>query len=329
MEKQYIYIGNASKSGINKYLFSNGKLDFISSTNDFERCTYLVQNESNVYAVQEIGNQNEPGNVIAYKKSSKGLIYIDKKSSLGSGPCHIEISGKNRMLFISNYMNGYFTAYKINDNGTIGKNIYNNVIDINKSHLHCAKVFNGEQNLITVDLGIDILELYDIRSTGVQKLSEIKLEPNTEPRHITVSKNNTIFLLTEKSCELYVLNCNQNKLNILHKTSILPKNHIKMQNDTGAAIKLSADGRYIYTTLRGHNSISVFKYENKKLELVQNILSYGNTPRDLEIDKTQKYIFVANQDSDEILIYSRDINTGKLNFLNKQKSLMPTCVLSE
>ena len=329
MEKQYIYIGNASKSGINIYLFSNGKLDFISSTNDFERCTYLVQNESNVYAVQEIGNQNEPGNVIAYKKSSKGLIYIDKKSSLGSGPCHIEISGKNRMLFISNYMNGYFTAYKINDNGTIGKNIYNNVIDINKSHLHCAKVFNGEQNLITVDLGIDILELYDIRSTGVQKLSEIKLEPNTEPRHITVSKNNTIFLLTEKSCELYVLNCNQNKLNILHKTSILPKNHIKMQNDTGAAIKLSADGRYIYTTLRGHNSISVFKYENKKLELVQNILSYGNTPRDLEIDKTQKYIFVANQDSDEISIYSRDINTGKLNFLNKQKSLMPTCVLSE
>ena len=329
MEKQYIYIGNASKSGINKYLFSNGKLDFISSTNDFERCTYLVQNESNVYAVQEIGNQNEPGNVIAYKKSSKGLIYIDKKSSLGSGSCHIEISGKNRMLFISNYMNWYITDYKINDNGTIGKNIYNNVIDINKSHLHCAKVFNGEQNLITVDLGIDILELYDIRSTGVQKLSEIKLEPNTEPRHITVSKNNTIFLLTEKSCELYVLNCNQNKLNILHKTSILPKNHIKMQNDTGAAIKLSADGRYIYTTLRGHNSISVFKYENKKLELVQNIFSYGNTPRDLEIDKTQKYIFVANQDSDEISIYSRDINTGKLNFLNKQKSLMPTCVLSE
>lgn len=329
MEKQYIYIGNASKSGVNKYLFSNGNLEFISSTNDFERCTYLVQNESNIYAVQEIGNLNETGNVIAYKKSSKGLIYIDKKSSLGSGPCHIEISGKNRMLFISNYMNGYFTAYKLNNNGTIGKIFYNNVIDINKSHLHCAKVFNNEKNLITVDLGMDILELYDIQSTGIQKLSEIKLEPNTEPRHIATDKNDTIFLLTEKSCELYVLNCKQDKLNILHKKSILPKNHIKMQNDTGAAIKISADGRYIYTTLRGHNSISVFKYENKKLELVQNILSYGNTPRDLEIDKTQKYILVANQDSDEISIYSRDIDTGKLKFLNKQNSLLPTCVLSE
>lgn len=98
-------------------------------------------------------------------------------------------------------------------------------------------------------------------------------------------------------------------------------------------VKLSSkklkDGKFIYTTLRGHNSISVFKYENNELELLQNILSYGNTPRDLEIDKTQRYLLVANQDSDEISIYSRDVNTGKLKFINKQNTLLPTCILSE
>lgn len=55
--------------------------------------------------------ETETGNILAYKKTSKGLTYINTKSSLGSGPCHIEISNKKKMLFISNYMNGYFTVY--------------------------------------------------------------------------------------------------------------------------------------------------------------------------------------------------------------------------
>jgi len=328
MEKQYTFIGNASKSGISTYLFKDGKLQFSSSTQDFERCTYLAQDKNYIYAVQEIGDENKCGYVISYKKTSKGLMYINKKSSAGSNPCHIEISPKNRMLFVSNYRDGYFSTYKINFDGSIGKLIHNEVIDSKKSHLHCAKVFNNEHNVITVDLGMDILTVYEIYSNKLLKISSNKLEDGTEPRHIAIYNNN-IFLVSEKSCELYLLNfCNQ-KINILQKASILPINHIKKPNDTGAAIKVSNDGKYIYTTLRGHNSISVFKYENNKIELLQNILSYGNTPRDLEIDKTQKYLLVANQDSDEISIYSRDVNTGKLKFINKQNTSLPTCILSE
>ncbi len=265
MEKQNMYLGNASKSGIFTYLFTNGKLKYISSTQDFERCTYLTQDENYIFAVQEIGDENNCGYVISYKKTSKGLMYINKKTSLGSNPCHIDISPKNRMLFISNYRDGYFSTYKINFDGSIGQLIHNEVIDSKKSHLHCAKVFNNEQNVITVDLGMNILTVYEINSNKLVKLSSKKLK----------------------------------------------------------------DGKFIYTTLRGHNSISVFKYENNELELLQNILSYGNTPRDLEIDKIQRYLLVANQDSDEISIYSRDVNTGKLKFINKQNTLLPTCILSE
>lgn len=324
MSKQYIYIGNASKIGVSTYLFSNEQLNLISSTNDFERCTYLAQNKNNLYAVQETEN----GNILAYKKTSKGLTYINTKSSLGSGPCHIEISNKKKMLFISNYMNGYFTVYKLKENGEIGEVIHNSVNNKKHSHLHCSKLFNNDANLITVDLGMNILDLYEIQKTSLKKTFSLQFPQNTEPRHIAVH-NEKIFLLTEKSCDLYSLTYIKGKIEILSKTTILPNNHLKKENDTGAGIKISSDGKYIYASLRGHNSISVFKYENKKLELVQNILSYGDTPRDLDIDKTQKYLFVANQDSNEISIFSRNIDTGKLKFLNKQKTLLPTCVLSE
>ncbi len=324
MNEQYVYIGNTSKDGINRYLFTGERLKLISTITNTERCTYLAQNKNNLYAVQE----TSCGNILAYKKTSEGLTYIGKKSSLGSGPCHIEISNKKKMLFISNYMDGYFTVYKLKEHGEVENIIYNSVNNKKYSHLHCAKVFNNDNNLITVDLGADILNLYEIQEDSLKNIFSLQFPRGIEPRHIAIYNEN-IFLLTEKSCMLYVLKHIEGKLEILYKTSILPNNHKKQENDTGAGIKVSSDGRYIYTSLRGHNSISVFKYENKKVELVQNILSYGDTPRDLEIDKTQKYLFVANQDSNEIAIFSRNINNGKLDFFNKQKSPLPTCVLSE
>lgn len=328
MEKEYIYVGNTSRSGINVYSFLSGNMNFISSTQDFERCTYLAQDGNYVFAVQEIGDTNNCGYVVSYKKNHNNLEYINKKSSAGSNPCHIEISHKNRMLFISNYMNGFFSVYKINSDGSIGDLIYNEVIDNKKSHLHCCKVFNDEKNIITVDLGMDTLTVYKIEKDNLKKINTKRLEKGTEPRHIAIA-NDRLFLITEISCKLYELELKNNKLEILQEISILPKEHVKTKNDTGAAIKISNDGKFIYTSIRGHNSISVFKYENSRLELVQNILSYGNTPRDLEIDKTENYLLVANQDSDEISIYSRNKKTGKLDFIKKQNTLLPTCILSE
>lgn len=328
MKKEYIYVGNTSKSGINIYSFLSGKMQFISSTQDFERCTYLAQDGNYVFAVQEIGDTNNCGYVVSYKKNQNNLEFLNKKDSAGSNPCHIEISHKNRMIFISNYMNGFFSAYKINSDGSIGDLIYNEVIDNKKSHLHCSKVFNNEKNVITVDLGMDTLNVYEIKKDTLQKICTKRFEDGTEPRHIAVA-NDRLFLITEISCKLYELDFKNNKLEIVQEISILPKEHLKAKNDTGAAIKISNDGKFIYTSIRGHNSISVFRYKNNKIELVQNILSYGNTPRDLEIDKTEKYLLVANQDSDEISIYSRNKKTGKLDFIEKQNTLLPTCILSE
>ena len=200
MKKEYIYVGNTSRSGINVYSFLSGKMQFVSSTQDFERCTYLAQDGNYVFAVQEIGDTNNCGYVVSYKKNHNNLEYINKKSSAGSNPCHIEISHKNRMIFISNYMNGFFSAYKINSDGSIGNLIYNEVIDNKKSHLHCSKVFNNEKNVITVDLGMDTLNVYEIKKDTLQKICTKRFEDGTEPRHIAVA-NDRLFLITETETE--------------------------------------------------------------------------------------------------------------------------------
>ena len=114
MKQQIAYIGNCSKNGIYKYRFYNGKLIKIYNTNDFERCTYLANDDAYLYSVLEIQDTKEQNNgyIVAYKKCDNKLINIDKKISYGQNPCHIAISNKKNLLFVSNYTDGNFTVFQ-------------------------------------------------------------------------------------------------------------------------------------------------------------------------------------------------------------------------
>ena len=326
MKTQDVYIGNTSTNGIYKYKFKNGELIKVdreenSQTKVFERCTYLALNKKHLYSVVE----KEDGIIVEYQREQNGLKYIEKNLSYGKGPCHIEIAPKNNLLFVSNYIDGYYTIFKINSNGVIGNPIYHKIENKKKSHAHCIKVASNGKFFCVVDLGADLLIVYEIKNNIIKEVDRLKFKNNTEPRHIAICKN-IIYLITEKSCELYTIRFKNNKLEILDVKSLLPQNIKIKDNYTGCAIKVTKDFKNIYTTIRGHNSISVFKIKNNKIEMVQNINCGGDLPRDLELDKTENYVLVANSDDNKISIFRRDKKSGKLEFKNSEETESPTCV---
>ena len=326
MKTQDVYIGNTSTNGIYKYKFKNGELikadsEEKSQTRVFERCTYLALNKKYLYSVVE----KEDGIIVEYQREQNGLKYIEKNLSYGKGPCHIEIAPKNNLLFVSNYIDGYYTIFKINSNGVIGNPIYHKIENKKKSHAHCIKVASNGKFFCVVDLGADLLIVYEIKNNIIKEVDRLKFKNNTEPRHIAICKN-IIYLITEKSCELYTIRFKNNKLEILDVKSLLPQNIKIKDNYTGCAIKVTKDFKNIYTTIRGHNSISVFKIKNNKAEMVQNINCGGDLPRDLELDKTENYVLVANSDDNKISIFRRDKKSGKLEFKNSEETESPTCV---
>lgn len=326
MKTQDVYIGNTSTNGIYKYKFKNGELikadsEEKSQTRVFERCTYLALNKKHLYSVVE----KEDGIIVEYQREQNGLKYIEKNLSYGKGPCHIEIAPKNNLLFVSNYIDGYYTIFKINSNGVIGNPIYHKIENKKKSHAHCIKVASNGKFFCVVDLGADLLIVYEIKNNIIKEVDRLKFKNNTEPRHIAICKN-IIYLITEKSCELYTIRFKNNKLEILDVKSLLPQNIKIKDNYTGCAIKVTKDFKNIYTTIRGHNSISVFKIKNNKIEMVQNKNCGGDLPRDLELDKTENYVLVANSDDNKISIFRRDKKSGKLEFKNSEETESPTCV---
>jgi 6-phosphogluconolactonase len=107
----------------------------------------------------------------------------------------------------------------------------------------------------------------------------------------------------------------------------LPQDYIG--NNTCAAIQLSPDGKYLYASNRGHDSIAVFRIDNNsgKLELVEITSTSGNNPRDFTIDPTGHYLYAANQDSDNITAFIIDNETGRISSMGKSVEVSkPVCI---
>jgi 6-phosphogluconolactonase len=97
----------------------------------------------------------------------------------------------------------------------------------------------------------------------------------------------------------------------------------------GAAIRISADGKFLYTSMRSDNTIRLFEFDPIK-ESLHYIASYpagGLTPREFTIDPTGKWLLVAHQDSDTIAIFNVNSSNGTLSLFNTVENIKsPVCL---
>ncbi|MBR2703969.1 MAG: beta-propeller fold lactonase family protein [Clostridia bacterium] len=316
MKSQNVYIGNSSCNGIYHYKLMNGSLVALGNLCDIEKCTYLCKKDNMIYGVIE----NVDGEIFSYNIESEEIKKVKTKKSC---PCHISISDDGKYIFVSHYKDGYKQIYEVKPDGTIGKLIFNEVQDAKKSHTHFMKEYN--KNLYSVDLGTGCIEVFGIKYK-INSISKIDLGEDIQPRHLCFYKN-VIFVITEKSCKLYTLKFDNDDLSIVESRELLPEEEEMKNTYTGCAIDISKDGKYIYATIREHNSISVFKNTNGVLKLIQNISSEGELPWDIKVDKDGKYVIVANASSDDVCIFERNKFNGKLKYMYKSSMNAPSCIL--
>ncbi|MBA1394803.1 hypothetical protein EQ500_13170, partial [Lactobacillus sp. XV13L] len=102
----------------------------------------------------------------------------------------------------------------------------------------------------------------------------------------------------------------------LHSYSLLPDSY--QGDNTAAAIRISADSKFLYTSNRGHNSLVSFKVspDGQTLEHLQTIKTQGDFPRDFNFDLTGQYILVPHQKSNDVTIFKRNFETGYLTFIS-------------
>lgn len=298
----------------------------------------ISQDNQTLYSVIKDG---ENGGVASFSVNEQtgDLSFLNSMVTPGSSPCHVSMDNQNHFVFSSNYHRGTVESYLVNHgNGSLKSHV--SVIQHEgsgpdprqeKSHTHYAGVTPDEKFLAVVELGNDELITYKIGANAeLTEVNRLSFKPGSGPRHLEFHPNKKFaYVMTELSSEVVVLKYTEKdgSFSQIQAISTLPLDF--KENNQGSAIHLSADGHFVYAQNRGHNSIAVFKVnsETGELQFVERVSSEGDWPRDFIIDPTGRFVVSSNQESHNLVLYSRDIETGKLTLLQSDFTIpYPVCV---
>lgn len=342
-EKFTGYIGTYTK-GDSKGIYSftldaaNGKITDVKAAASLENPTYLTISQDNKYLFS-VAKEGNSGGVAGYKILESGeLILINNQLSEGASPCHVSVNEENSLLLSANYHKGSADSYRLNpENGEI-QAVLSSIFHEGsgpderqeKAHTHYAGFTPDEKYAAVIDLGIDQLITYSLDNGKLAEKSILNIAPGSGPRHLTFHPNGEYaYLMTEFSSEVLVLKytSEDGSFQQLQAISTLPDDF--SENNQGSAIHISSDGKFVYAANRGHDSIAVFEVKSGSFELsfVEHTSTEGNWPRDFVLDPSEKYLIASNQNSSNVVLYSRDKETGKLTLLDSEVNVPdPVCV---
>lgn len=292
--------------------------------------TYLAESaKQNVYAVTSIEDQ---GGAAAYDKDWNFLNAVTEE---GAPLCHIAVDEKRQLLYGANYHKGQVTVYQIQGDGslTLADSVFHQEktgphANQDRPHVHYTDL-TPDGRLVVCDLGTDGVYTYDVSNEG--KLTRVALFEaiaGTGPRHLVFHPNGKYaYVFGELANTITVLEYNSGTgaFHSLQTISTIPVDFTDFSG--GAAIRISTDGRFVYASNRGHNSLAVFEVieEGAHLDLIQLISTEGDHPRDFDLDPTEQFVLCANQNTDNITLYERDMDKGTLTMIQKDV-YAPECV---
>ncbi|TKG96453.1 lactonase family protein [Puteibacter caeruleilacunae] len=346
---QYFYVGtytSGDSEGIYRYALNpeteqleNHGLATPSNNPSFMA---LSDDEHFMVAVHEIGDKEtgRTGYIESFAILSDGkLKSLSKVNCGGAHPCHVAVN-KQGYVLAANYTGGNVALMKMDTEGMM-----NGMLDLQQHegsgpnvkrqespHAHSTYFEPNGSRIFSVDLGIDKVKVYTLNESNnkLEKAStdEIVLAPGAGPRHMCFHPNGKL---------MYVINELGNTVSVVEKLADGSFNVVKSVNTLPedfsdesytADIHVTSDGKFLYGSNRGHNSIAIFKLDEMGIPtLIGCESTRGDFPRNFTLSPDEDYLLAANQHTSNIILYKRDAETGLLEFKHEIAAPNPVCLL--
>ena len=325
--------GENNPAGIRTFFLNeeDGSISQVSENSQMKNVSYFNLSPDRKY-LYAVGNDQ----VSAFEVGEKGtLTWLNSQSSGGKGPCFVSTDQTGKFVFVANYGGATISMYSVNDDGSLqpasqiityeGSSV--NPDRQKEPHPHMIAVTPNNKYVLATDLGTDKVMAYTL-DAAAGKISPapvpfIKMEPGSGPRHFEIlADQKTLFVLNELTGTVTSVSMEGDygfkKVNQTY--NLLPEGFTGFNKS--ADIHITPDGKFLYGTNRGPNTLAIFKVlKGGKLEFVGHESSRGETPRNFTIDPTGHFLLAANQDSNNIIVFSIHPSTGKLQFLHEFKDV--------
>ncbi len=325
------YTGKLSKGIYRSELdVATGKLSKPEVAAEIPSPSFLAihPNHKYLYAVSEQGGK-DGGKVTAFAIDPKTgkLTKLNQQPSGGSGPCHVVVDLAGKTVLVANYGSGSCASYPLHADGKLGEAgsvIQHKGSSVDKSrqegpHAHSINVDKNNKFAFVADLGLDKVFVYKLDSDkGTLTPNDppcCVTEPGAGPRHFAFHPSGKYaFVINEMAQTLTSMkyDADTGVLTKIASYSTLPGEPVK--GNSTAEVVVHPNGKWVYGSNRGHNSIVCFSINEKTGEL-KAVGWQGkgiNTPRNFAIDPTGQYMIVGNQGSNRALLFKIDQKTGEL-----------------
>lgn len=298
-----------------------------------------------LYAANEVDQWNgKPGGyVTAFRvaPATGKLEEINQQSTVGTGPCHLNVDATGRALIAANYGGGSVASFPVAPDGSLRPHASfvqhtGSSVDPARQkepHAHSANLSPDNRFVFVADLGLDKVMVYaldPVRATLTPHSAPFaRLAPGSGPRHLAWAPDGRSAYVNGEMLSTvtrFSYEAHAGLLNEGATASTLPAGF--SGNSSTAEVRVHPNGRFVYVSNRGHDSIAVFRTDSKgALTLVENVSTQGKVPRNFNLDPTGRWLWAANQDSGSVFIYSVDGASGHLKATGQRLDVgSPVCV---
>jgi 6-phosphogluconolactonase len=294
-----------------------------------------------LYAVH--GDRSE---ISAFRIDPKSgeLTFLNQEPTGGKNPVHLCIDPTNRFVVVVNHVTSSLAVLPIEENGALGRmsdlvtltgKVGPHRVEQPFPKPHQAQYDPTDHFIAVPDKGLDRTFVFRLNA-GTGKLSAVEgavaeAREGAGPRHIAFHPSNRLaYIINELDSTVTAcrFDAGTGALTPFQVLTVLPDSFVG--NSRAAEIAVSATGRFVYASNRGHDSIAVFAVNPStgRLTTAGWHLTGGRTPRFFALDPAEDTLFVANEDSDTIVGFRVDASTGSLTPLGTvARTGSPVCIL--
>lgn len=257
--------------------------------------------------------RNGKAGVCLLSTDKTGASFLDEVLEERVTPCFAVQD--ETYIYTANYHEGFVMIYEKSDSKLrVVKRIET------EDKAGCHQVLIHEHFLLVPCLELDCIRIFD-REKDYELVGEIEFPKGSGPRHgVFNQQHSKLYVISEKSNELFVFHVKDSiNFELVEHINLIPNS---MKNGAaGAAIRLTKDERFLYTSIRGADKIIVVDVSNAASKIVQQASCEGKHPRDFILTPDENYIVIVNRSSNELVSLKRNAQTGEIGPIVSRKKV--------
>lgn len=293
-----VYIGSFGGDLRTGEVADDGVLTVTGAVAGVPDASFLTFHDRFLYTTNE-----GQGRVTAIDRTTNTVL--NTTSSGGAGPTHVAVHESGHLL-TANYTSGSVAVHALHDDGSIGERT-DLVQHEGDRDPHAHQVVPMGEWVLAVDLGTDSVYVYGLADGKLTRHQQLRLPAGAGPRHLAFHPTEPlVYILGELRPEITVA--------AWENGTLTPGQVVPTAGDGNfpAEIAVSADGRFVYASNRGDDTIASFAVADDRLTALGTTPTGGDWPRHFTLSPDEQRLYVSNQNSGTVTWLPRDPATGTL-----------------